>query len=570
MKTDSLFCGLYKHSNICFTDDYTCLDGRPLTDYAGYISITDGGRTCQRWDRQTPHAHQYDNSIYFSKDGSLENAANYCRSMLGVIPYCYTTDPHVRFQYCGARICGGATCGGKRTEPQGELSFVFDTVIDCLWTLVAPEDQRIVFEIINMDIEDDFACAIAFLEIYEMTPSFLSHGRYCGFSTCYVTSRSHILFIRLFSARQTDGAFVANFSHADVKETVTETTSSQYPIGHVWCPGYVDLAMYRGKVNVTNGGRVCQDWTTSSRYSLPLTDNTFKVDGSRKKAHNYCRNFGNDHLPWCLTTDPYKPYQLCHETICAGSPCGGTVTTLAGWLSAVHRKHADDFNDVDCLWTLLAPKDYVVDILVLYVFPRLKRDPDCIHVYLSFYEVQLNRKTVCGHDTFPVSFTSDLNQLFVRFYSSVNGPGPGFNLTYICRHKNDLGWQTTTEMSTNRLTANTTGIQNDLGRQTTYGKIIYTGMGNTTTIKDKVKLRNKTGTHVYLTTETETEMSTDTVETTGTAKTTGSEATTNYPGMITVAATTVVYLLKPSWPYSCGTGICRTYMNCIENWNIIN
>ena len=45
-----------------------------------------------------------------------------------------------------------------RTEPHGELSFVFDAIIDCLWTLVALEDQRIlvVFEITNMDIEYEY------------------------------------------------------------------------------------------------------------------------------------------------------------------------------------------------------------------------------------------------------------------------------------------------------------------------------------------------------------------------------------------------------------------------------
>ena len=353
--------------------------------------------------------------------------------MAGVtrIPFCLTTDPHVRLQTCGQRICDWPTCGGVHTEPLRELSIsiVFDGILDCLWTLVAPEDQRIVFEIINMDIEYDFACAFVFLEIYEMTPSFLSHGRYCGVSMCNVTSRSHVLFIRLYSHHQSGGGFVANISFTDTKNTVVETPSSQYPIGHVWCPGDVDLAMYRGTVNVTNGGRVCQDWATSS--SQYLTDDIFKVDGSRKKAHNYCRNFGDDPLPWCLTTDPYKRAQSCHENICAGFPCGGTVTSAAGWLSALDRENDGYFDDVDCLWTFLAPKDYMVDVMVLYVFMELEVDPNCLDVYLSLYEdpdqVPRKRKTFCGDDTFPVSFTSEFNQLFVRFHSIVNGSGPGFN-----------------------------------------------------------------------------------------------------------------------------------------------
>ena len=103
------------------------------------------------------------------------------------------------------------------------------------------------------------------------------------------------------------------------------------------------------------------------------------------------------------------------------------MTITADWLSAVDRDPDGYFDaNVDCLWTFLAPKDYVVDVMVLYVYMHLKTDPD---LYEDPDEMPRQRKIFCGDDTFPVSFTSEFNQLFVRFYSIVNGPGPGFSLT---------------------------------------------------------------------------------------------------------------------------------------------
>ena len=52
---------------------------------------------------------------------------------------------------------------------------------------------------------------------------------------------------------------------------------------------------------------------------LPLSYTCIiQVDGSLEEAHNYCRNIGDDPLPWCITTDEEKFYQHCYEHICAG------------------------------------------------------------------------------------------------------------------------------------------------------------------------------------------------------------------------------------------------------------
>ena len=41
-------------------------------------------------------------------------------------------------------------------------------------------------------------------------------------------------------------------------------------VGKLMCPGDVDIGMYRGTVNVSNGGKACQNWSsiTPHRHSF--------------------------------------------------------------------------------------------------------------------------------------------------------------------------------------------------------------------------------------------------------------------------------------------------------------
>ena len=61
--------------------------------YRGTRNRTRTGRTCQQWSAQTPHAHDQ------SGDELVEN---YCRNPDGEPkgPWCYTTDPKKRWEYC--------------------------------------------------------------------------------------------------------------------------------------------------------------------------------------------------------------------------------------------------------------------------------------------------------------------------------------------------------------------------------------------------------------------------------------------------------------------------------------
>ena len=47
----------------------------------------------------------------------MSNAENYCRNPGGTAerPWCYTSDPEVRWQYCGLDPCSNGTTAGKAT-----------------------------------------------------------------------------------------------------------------------------------------------------------------------------------------------------------------------------------------------------------------------------------------------------------------------------------------------------------------------------------------------------------------------------------------------------------------------
>jgi len=78
-------------------------------EYMGTLNTTVNGRTCQAWASNTPHvpnsAAQNDTNY---PDGSRAAAENYCRNpdSDAVGPWCYTTDPDVRWETCDVPYCG--------------------------------------------------------------------------------------------------------------------------------------------------------------------------------------------------------------------------------------------------------------------------------------------------------------------------------------------------------------------------------------------------------------------------------------------------------------------------------
>lgn len=92
---------------ICEVDlflDYYCKTIESGGDYIGTIARTVSGRTCQRWEVQFPHKHEFGEEL----PGSAAAHRNYCRNpgnkMAGG-PWCFTTDPSMEWEYCEIPMC---------------------------------------------------------------------------------------------------------------------------------------------------------------------------------------------------------------------------------------------------------------------------------------------------------------------------------------------------------------------------------------------------------------------------------------------------------------------------------
>ena len=85
------------HINYFIIEDHIeCLFDEQGKDYRGKQNITESGRTCQMWSSNTPHSHT-NNAL---------DVENYCRNPDGEPkPWCYTTDPDMRWELCDIPLC---------------------------------------------------------------------------------------------------------------------------------------------------------------------------------------------------------------------------------------------------------------------------------------------------------------------------------------------------------------------------------------------------------------------------------------------------------------------------------
>ncbi|KAM8833006.1 plasminogen isoform 2-T2 [Spinachia spinachia] len=83
------------------------------TSYRGATTETISGKKCQSWSAMTPHMHKKTPQIYPQAD----LRRNLCRNPDGdKAPWCYTTDPGVRWEYCNLEKCSTNALGGEPTR----------------------------------------------------------------------------------------------------------------------------------------------------------------------------------------------------------------------------------------------------------------------------------------------------------------------------------------------------------------------------------------------------------------------------------------------------------------------
>ena len=84
------------------------------------------------------------------------------------------------------------------------------------------------------------------------------------------------------------------------------------------CLATVQGQEYKGKVNITRSGKVCQSWVQTTPHMHKFTWRSGFPDGSPAESSNYCRSptSGKTQGPWCFTMDADVPWQYCSVPLC--------------------------------------------------------------------------------------------------------------------------------------------------------------------------------------------------------------------------------------------------------------
>ncbi|GCC26663.1 hypothetical protein chiPu_0005081 [Chiloscyllium punctatum] len=291
-------------------EETNCYTGKGQK-YRGTERTTVSGRICQRWDTQTPHVHSRTPENYPCK--GLEH--NYCRNPDNEKePWCYTTDPDTRWEYCQARKCGlqpaVPTYEGGPTDCFTENGYDYRGT-----TSVTVSGRRCQ--------EWDYPEPHNHSKTPHNYPEAGLVGNYCRNPDndrapwCFTTDPTVRWEYCRISKCQTAPPQSPTIIPSRAPNTQTDCQSG---IGET----------YRGTISTTASGRTCQNWSAMTPHKhhnfTPETHPNAGLDG------NYCRNPDGDlNGPWCFTTDPKKQFDYCDDI-----PICGTLIDINWVLTAKH------------------------------------------------------------------------------------------------------------------------------------------------------------------------------------------------------------------------------------------
>lgn len=266
-------------------------------DYRGTISETAANVTCQRWDQQEPHSHKFLMED-FTGFGLEEN---YCRNPDGEAkPWCYTTDPGQRWQYCDVPYCSGNElvyndqCG---TEENRQADYRGTIAITATGKKCQRWDSQHPHNHVNSP---------------EGMPGAGLEENYCRnpdrepFAWCYTEDPDT-------RWEYCDVTLCGSITLESDNKTCTNCTKQQCGTERL------HQADYRGNINTTRSGRTCQRWDSQEPH-WHIYDPESNPDLGLEE--NYCRNSNPashdswDRWAWCLTTDPNKRIDFCDVPFC--------------------------------------------------------------------------------------------------------------------------------------------------------------------------------------------------------------------------------------------------------------
>uniref|UniRef100_A0A8C7XYQ0 Macrophage stimulating 1 n=1 Tax=Oryzias sinensis TaxID=183150 RepID=A0A8C7XYQ0_9TELE len=275
----------YESCNIPQCKDEVCITCNG-EDYRGQVDHTATGKECQRWDQQHPHQHIYQPEKY--PDKSLDD--NYCRNPdASPVPWCYTTDPLVERENCNISKCPEVPVEkrqrssfttncfrGRGEDYRGKVNETLSGIPCQRWNAQFPHEHPFhpnIYECKGLE------------ENYCRNPDG-SEAPWCFTSAPEMRTALCLQIKRCEDDIEAEDCYQENGKN------------------------------YRGIVHKTRKGVTCQRWNVNTPHRTKINPLTHP---EANLTENYCRNpDGDQHGPWCYTTDPKTEFDYCAIKQCAG------------------------------------------------------------------------------------------------------------------------------------------------------------------------------------------------------------------------------------------------------------
>ncbi|XP_034812364.1 hepatocyte growth factor-like protein isoform X2 [Pan paniscus] len=308
------------HCDLFQKKDYvrTCIMNNGVR-YRGTMATTVGGLPCQAWSHKFPNDHKYTPTL---RNGLEEN---FCRNPDGDPggPWCYTTDPAVRFQSCGIKSCREAACVWCNGEEYRGAVDRTESGRECQrWDLQHPHQHP---------FEPGSSTKVWTTTIAGILTAPSGHGatlRIRRSSESSVTSpaagprhspakRPQLSAASAGRVRATGAQPIppprAYLASVGTRKSRISTDLRQKNTRANCYHGAGE--QYRGTVSKTRKGVQCQRWSAETPHKPQFT---FTSEPHAQLEENFCRNpDGDSHGPWCYTMDPRTPFDYCALRRCA-------------------------------------------------------------------------------------------------------------------------------------------------------------------------------------------------------------------------------------------------------------
>ncbi|KAK2864309.1 hypothetical protein Q7C36_003463 [Tachysurus vachellii] len=298
--------------------EVTCITGDG-NSYRGTLAVTKSGKTCQSWSSQFPQKHSRTPENYPCKD--LDN--NYCRNPDNErSPWCYTTDPETRWEYCNISSCGAEPhpdepviapaedCyTGNGSSYRGVMSETITGKKCQSWSSMNPhKHSKTPQQFPNGDLRRNLCrnpdgdrapwC-------YTTDPTV--RWEYCKIERCGSIPPTQT------NQGVRPPPIVIQQAPPSIKPTEKENEDCKIGIGED----------YRGSISITAEGVTCQAWSATTPHMTNFNDMTHPGKGLES---NNCRNpDGDTNGPWCYTMNTAKKWDYCNVRDCAETKCGQPV-----------------------------------------------------------------------------------------------------------------------------------------------------------------------------------------------------------------------------------------------------